>query len=90
MTRPGPPTRAGLEPRPEDLHLWTEADIGYQYQPTPYDLGITDDPEPELITEISVPTLGDNGIQRLHSHMLEVEPLPEVDIAAEAELDAGI
>ena len=73
-----------------NLHLWTEADIGHQYQPTPYDFGITDDPEPELVTEISVPTFGDDGVQRLRSHMLEAEPLPEVDIAAEAELEAGL
>lgn len=32
---------------------------------------------PEYVTEISVPSLGDGGIQRLRSHMREPEPLPE-------------
>ena len=39
---------------------------------------------PEYVTEISVPSFGDNGIQRLHSRMLEPEPLPEPEPEAEA------
>jgi len=39
---------------------------------------------PEYVTEISVPSFGDNGIQRLHSRMLEPEPLPEAETEAEA------
>lgn len=31
----------------------------------------------EYVTEISVPSFGDGGIQRLRSHMPEPEPLPE-------------
>ena len=31
----------------------------------------------EYVTKISVPTIGDGGIQRLHSQMREPEPLPE-------------
>jgi len=44
---------------------------------------------PEYVTEISGPSFGDNGIQRLRSHMLEPEPLPEPEAEAEAELEAG-
>lgn len=29
------------------------------------------------VTEISVPSFGDGGVQRLHSHMLPPEPEPE-------------
>jgi hypothetical protein len=38
---------------------------------------------PEYVTEISVPSFGDGGIQRLCSHMREPEP------EADAELEAG-
>ena len=43
-------------------------------------------PEPgvEYVTEISVPSFGDGGIQRLHSRMREPEPLPGLE--AEPEL----
>ena len=36
------------------------------------------------LTEVSVPSFGDNGIQRLHSRMLQPEPLPEPELEAEA------
>jgi len=39
---------------------------------------------PEYVTEISAPSFGDNGIQRLCSHMREPEPLPEPEREAEA------
>jgi hypothetical protein len=39
---------------------------------------------PEYVTEISVPTFGDNGVQRLHARMLPPEPLPEPEPEAEA------
>lgn len=39
----------------------------------------------EYVTEISVLALGDNGIQRLCSHMRPPEPLPEPEPEAEAE-----
>jgi hypothetical protein len=48
------------------------------------------------ITEVSVPTPGDGGVQRLCSRMREPEPLPEAEPPAEvgadakAELEAGI
>ena len=42
-------------------------------------------PPRTYITEISVPSFGDNGVQRLHAPMLQPEPLPE----AEPELEAG-
>ena len=32
---------------------------------------------PATVTEISVPRIGDGGIQRLHSHMPQPEPEPE-------------
>ena len=48
------------------------------------------DAEPAHITEISVPTLGDDGIQRLHSHMREPEPLPEAEPLAEAEAELEV
>ena len=41
---------------------------------------------PEYVTEISVPTLGDNGIQRLCSHMRPPEPLLEPEPEPEAGL----
>ena len=37
---------------------------------------------PECVTEISVPSFGDGGIQRLCSHMREPEPLPEPEAEA--------
>jgi hypothetical protein len=40
---------------------------------------------PEYVTEISVPGVGDAGIQRLHSQMREPEPLPEPEPEPEAE-----
>jgi hypothetical protein len=40
----------------------------------------------EYVTEISVPDFGDNGIQRLRSHMREPEPLPEPEPEPEAGL----
>jgi hypothetical protein len=43
---------------------------------------------PEFVTEVSVPGFGDNGVQRLCSHMREPEPLPEPE--PEPELEAGI
>jgi hypothetical protein len=42
------------------------------------------DPAVEYVTEISIPSFGDDGIQRLHSHMRQPEPLPEPE--AEPEL----
>jgi len=42
---------------------------------------------PEYVTEISVPSFGDGGIQRLRSRMLEPEPLPEP--LPEPEAEAG-
>jgi len=42
--------------------------------------------EPEYVTVVSVPSFGDNGVQRLRSYMLEPEPLPE----AEPEPEAGL
>jgi hypothetical protein len=68
-----------------------------RYEPTPYDLGITDDPEtgwlearsadaPEYVTRISVPSIGDNGVQRLHRPMREPEPVPDLEPEAEIEL----
>jgi hypothetical protein len=36
------------------------------------------------ITQVSVPSFGDNGIQRLCSRMRESEPLPEPELEAEA------
>lgn len=41
---------------------------------------------PEYVTEISVPVLGDGGVQRLHSSMPEPEPLPEPEPEPEAGL----
>jgi len=41
---------------------------------------------PQYVTEISVPSFGDNGIQRLRSRMLEPEPLPEPEPEPEAGL----
>jgi hypothetical protein len=38
------------------------------------------------VTEISVPSFGDGGVQRLHSPMLQPEPLPEPEPEAEAAL----
>jgi len=40
---------------------------------------------PEYITEISVPSFGDGGVQRLHARMLQSEPLPDPEAEAEAE-----
>ena len=40
----------------------------------------------EYVTEISVPSFGDGGVQRLCSRMKEPEPLPEPEPEAEAEL----
>jgi hypothetical protein len=37
------------------------------------------------VTEVSVPSFGDNGVQRLHSQMPEPEPQPEPG----PELEAG-
>jgi hypothetical protein len=43
--------------------------------------------EPDAyVTEISVPDVGDNGVQRLHSRMREPEPVPEPELEAEAGL----
>lgn len=41
---------------------------------------------PEYVTEVSVPSFGDNGVQRLCSHMREPEPLPVPEPEAQAEL----
>ena len=41
---------------------------------------------PEYVTEISVPSFGDGGVQRLHARMLAPEPLPEPEPEAEAAL----
>ena len=46
--------------------------------------GQRQDPGVEYVTEISIPSFGDDGIQRLHSHMRQPEPLPEPE--AEPEL----
>ena len=40
----------------------------------------------EYVTEISVPSSGDNGVQRLRSHMREPEPPPEPELEPEARL----
>lgn len=40
----------------------------------------------EYVTEISVPSFGDGGIQRLRSRMLEPEPVPEPEPEPEAGL----
>ena len=42
------------------------------------------------ITEISVPRLGDNGVQRLRSHMKDPEPQPEPAVRSEPEPEAGL
>lgn len=42
--------------------------------------------EVTYVTEISVPSLGDSGVQRLHWRMRELEPLPEAEPEPEAEL----
>jgi hypothetical protein len=41
---------------------------------------------PEYVTEISVPSFDDSGVQRLRSHMPESEPLPDLEPEAEAGL----
>ena len=41
---------------------------------------------PDYVTEVSVPSFGDGGIQRLCSHMREPEPPPEPELETEAEL----
>jgi hypothetical protein len=41
----------------------------------------------EYVTEVSVPTIGDGGIQRLHSQMREPEPVPEPEPELEAEAE---
>ena len=38
------------------------------------------------LTEVSVPSFGDGGVQRLHARMLPIEQLPE----PEAEPEAGL
>jgi hypothetical protein len=38
----------------------------------------------EYVTEVSVPSCGNSGIQRLHSRMREPEPLPEPEPEIEA------
>ena len=40
----------------------------------------------EYVTEISVPSFGDGGVQRLCSRMREPEPLPEPEPEPEAGL----
>jgi hypothetical protein len=42
------------------------------------------------VTEISDPRVGDNGIQRLHSRMLEPEPLPDPEPEPEAGSWSGL
>jgi hypothetical protein len=49
-----------------------ERDIGLEPSATP-------DP---YITEISVPPIGDGGVQRLSSHMREPEPAPDFELEA--------
>ena len=39
---------------------------------------------PEYVTEVSVPSFGDGGVQRLHARMLQAEPLPEPEPEPEA------
>jgi hypothetical protein len=34
---------------------------------------------PTAVTQVSVPQLGDGGIQRMHSHMLQPGPEPEAE-----------
>ena len=41
---------------------------------------------PEYVTEISVPSFGDGGVQRLCSHLREPEPLPDPEPEPEAGL----
>ena len=41
------------------------------------------------VTEISVPAV-DDGRQRLHNRMLPPEPLPDVEMDVEADLEAAI
>lgn len=40
---------------------------------------------PEYVTEISVPSFGDGGVQRLHARMLQPDPLPAPEPEPEAE-----
>jgi hypothetical protein len=37
-------------------------------------------PEAEYVIEISVPSFGDNGVQRLHSRTREPDPTPEPEL----------
>jgi hypothetical protein len=49
--------------------------------------GQRQEPEAKYVTEISVPVFGDDGVQRLHSHMREPEPLPELEAELEPEAE---
>ena len=70
------------------------SDFG-RLDPTPYDFGITDDPEatwpdaqPDAyVTEIWCPPV-DDGVHRLHVRMPDPEPLPEPE--PEAQLEAAV
>lgn len=42
---------------------------------------------PEYVTEVSVPSFGDGGVQRLHSHVLEPELRPEAEPGGEQDAD---
>jgi len=66
MTDSVPISGIDLEPPAADwLEVWPEDRHPYGFEPRSY------------VTEVSVPGFGDDGIQRLHSRMLPVEPLPE-------------
>jgi hypothetical protein len=55
------------------------ADLG-RFEPTPYDLGITDDPE---VTWADVQPAGNEVLHHLFVPMAEPEPLPEPEPEAE-------
>jgi hypothetical protein len=75
-----------MEPRPEtpaatlpDWLAGLAAELGYE-RPRPR---VSEHPR-AYITEVSVPSSGDNGVQRLFRPMREPEPLPEREPEAEA------
>jgi hypothetical protein len=62
------------------------SDLG-RFEPSPYDLGITEDPD---VTWATLGTAADlaglhEGAQRLHSVMPVPEPVPELEICIELE-----
>ena len=62
-----------------------------RFEPTPYDLGIADDPEvawPDVqpssyVTEIGYPPAGNGVLHSLHRPMPEPELLPEPELEVE-------